>query len=190
MTQTPTQTQEQTQTQQEAAATLQAAVAPSRSLLFYTLTASIPLIVIGLMLLLTRISDMWFMALGTVGFIVSVVGMGRLLYDITYDIAGYPEYKLPIWAVLYLIVYLVSAFAFLFFALHSSAPGRYFTGLRSGAKAAYLDSLYLSLSNYIGVPPDTSISVRSPVTRFLSVGEGVLAMFVNVVIITKFVATF
>jgi hypothetical protein len=173
-----------------ATATLQAAMTPSRSLLFYTLTASIPLIVIGLMLLLTRISDTWFMALGTIGFVVSVVGLGRLMYEMTLDVAGYPEYKLPVWSVAYLIVYLVSAFAFLFFALHSSAPGRYFTGVRSGAKAAYLDSLYMSLCNYIGVSPDASISIRSPTTRFLSVGEGILAMFINVVIITKFVSTF
>lgn len=174
----------------EATATLQAAITPSRSLMFYTLTASIPLIVIGLMLLLTKISDMWFMTLGAIGFVVSVVGLGRLMYEMTLDIAGYPEYKLPVWAVVYLIVYLISAFAFLFFALHSSAPGRYFTGLRSGAKAAYLDALYMSMCNYIGVPPDASISVRSPTTRFLSVGEGIMAMFINVVIITKFVATF
>lgn len=174
----------------QAKATLQAAVAPSRSLLFYTLTSSIPVIVIGLMLLLTHISDTWFMALGAVGFVVSVGGMARLLYEMTLDIAGYPNYKLPIWSVVYLIIYLVSAFAFLFFALHSSAPGRYFTGLRSGAKAAYLDALYMSLCNYIGMSPDSSISIRSPITRFLSVGEGVMAMFVNVVIITKFVNTF
>jgi hypothetical protein len=173
-----------------AVATLQSAITPSRSLMFYTLTASIPLIVIGLLLLLTHINDTWFMTLGAIGFVVSVIGLGRLLYDMTLDIAGYPEYKLPIWSVIYLIIYLVSAFAFLFFALHSSAPGRYFTGLRRGAKAAYMDSLYLSLSNYIGMSPDSSISIRSPTTRFLSVGEGVLAMFINAVIITKFVSTF
>jgi hypothetical protein len=170
--------------------TLNAAVTPTRSLLFYTLTSTAPLAVVVAWLLFGRPNKTVFLSLSVIGLIVSVVGLGRLLYELTYDIAGYPEFKLPIWAVFYLIIYLVSGFAFIFFGIHVGVPGRYFTGLETEPKAAFLDSLYLSLSNYIGMSPDSSISARGQLPRFLSVTEGVLAMFVNVVIITKFVNSF
>jgi hypothetical protein len=170
--------------------TLNAAVTPTRSLLFYTLTATVPLAVVIGWLLFGPPNKKVFLGLSVIGLVVSMVGLGRLLYELTYDIAGYPEFKLPIWAVFYLIIYLVSGFAFVFFGLHVGAPGRYFTGLETAPKAAYLDSLYLSLSNYIGMSPDSSISARGQLPRFLSVTEGVLSMFVNVVIITKFVNSF
>lgn len=175
-------------TQQES--TKEKLVTPSRTLIFYTLTSSIPIIIMCILLLFTRISDQWFIALGSLGCAVSVIGMIRLLYEMTHDLVGHPEYALPVWSVVYLVIYLISTFAFLFFALHTSAPNRYFTGLRTGVQAGYQDALYMSLCNYIGMSPDSSISVKSPITRFLSVGEGILAMFVNVVIITKFVNTF
>ena len=174
----------------DAEQTLNSAVTPTRSLLFYTLTATVPLAVIVGWLLFGPPKKTVFLSLSVVGLMVSVVGLGRLLYELTYDIAGYPEFKLPIWAVFYLIIYLVSGFAFVFFGLHVGAPGMFFKGLETAPKAAYLDSLYLSLSNYIGMSPDSSISARGQLPRFLSVIEGVLAMFINVVIITKFVNSF
>lgn len=173
-----------------AEATLDAAVTPTRSLMFYTLTATLPLIFIIGYLLFGPPNKAVFLSLSVLGIVVSAAGLGRLLYELTYDIAGYPQFKLPIWSVFYLIIYLVSGFAFIFFAIHVGAPGKHFTGLERAPKAAYLDSLYLSLSNYIGMSPDSSISMRGHMPRFLSITEGLLSMFVNVVIITKFVNSF
>jgi hypothetical protein len=130
------------------------------------------------------------MMMSILGLVTAMTGLGRLLFELTLDVAGYPEYKLPIWSVFYLIVYLISGFAFLFFAMHSGAPGRWIQGFASGPREGYLDSLYLSLCNYIGSAPDSSIRLTSQVARFLSVGQGVLSMFINVVIITKFVNSF
>ncbi len=169
---------------------LQGALQTKRSLLFYTLTATVPLIVITLVLLFTQLHGTWMMLLSVLGLITGLTGLGRLLFELTLDVAGYPDYKLPIWSVFYLIVYLISGFAFLFYARHSGAPGRYIQGFASNPREGYLDSLYLSLCNYIGSSPDSSIRLTSQVARFLSVGQGVLSMFINVVIITKFVNSF
>jgi uncharacterized membrane protein len=71
------------------------------------------------------------------------------------------------------------------------APGRYFSGFdTTNPKLAFLDSVYLSLVDYIGVPPDSSITMNTRLPRFLSVIQGALSMFINVVIITKFVNSF
>ncbi len=178
--------------QQVAAATtaLDAAVVPTRSVLFYTLTATLPLIAITVALLFLDLSKKNLRLLAIIGCIAGIGGLGRLLYEMTLDIAGFPDYKLPIWSVFYLIIYLISSFAFLFFALHMGAPDRYFAGFHTeNPKHAYLDSLYVSLCDYIGSTPD-GLSMTSQVTRFLTVIQGVLSMFVNVVIITKFVNTF
>jgi hypothetical protein len=174
-----------------ATATLDAAITPTRSLDFYTLTATIPLFVITGVLLFMRVSRQTLTLLALLGVVTGVVGLGRLLYDMTLDIAGFPDYKLPIWAVFYLIVYLISGFTFLFFAMHMGAPGRYFGGFdTTNPKLAFLDSIYLSLVDYIGVPPDPSITMNTRLPRFLTVAQGALSMFINVVIITKFVNSF
>lgn len=169
---------------------LQAAMTPSRSVLFYTLTATLPLIVIAAVLLFTKLNGGGLLLLSVLGCVVGFVGLGRLLYEIVLDVAGFPDYKLPIWSVFYLIVYVISSFAFLFYALIRSAPDVYFDGVSRDAKTGYLDALYLSLSNYIGVTPDPAITTPSRVARFLCVGQGTLALFINLVIITKFVNTF
>lgn len=174
-----------------AQAKLNAAVTPTRSLLFYTLTATIPIAVITLVLLFMKdMSHKNLALLAVLGAITGLVGLGRLLYELTLDVAGFPDSKLPIWSVFYLIVYLVSGFSFLFFGYHMAAPGRYFSGFEDGPKPAFLDSLYLSLCNYIGVSPFGSISVKEQGMRFATVIQGVVSMFINVVIITKFVNTF
>ena len=170
-------------------ARLVAAVLPSRSLLFYTLTATLPILVLSVVLLATRLRGRGLLTIAVLGALTGFIGLGRLLYEMTFDIAGFPDYKLPIWSVLYLIIYVVSSFAFLFFALDQSAPGVYFRGFK-GPKTAFLESLYLSLSNYIGVPPDSVIGLPAQTSRFLSVGQGALSLFVNLVIITKFVNAF
>lgn len=167
------------------------AVIPKRSLLVFTLTATLPIIVITAILFLTPVRGRALAALALIGAITGFYGLGRLLYEITLDIAGYPDFKLPVWAVFYLIVYVISAFAFLFFGLHLSAPGAFFTGFKGDRpEGAFLDALYISLCDYIGVTPDVSFTFRTRGTRFLTVIQGVISLFINVVIIAKFVNTF
>jgi len=165
------------------------AMTPQRSLLFYTLTSVLPLVAIAAALLLSVRGSM-LSGIAILCALVSLAGFGMLLYELTYDIAGYPDYKLPIWSVFYLLVYLISGFAFVIFALHTSSPGTLIGGMATTEKAAFLDALYISMSNYIGVAPDSSISFRTQSARFLAVGQGLLSMFLNIVIITKFVSSF
>jgi hypothetical protein len=74
--------------------------------------------------------------------------------------------------------------------MNTVMPGRWITGVATDEKTALLDSLYISMSNYIGVAPDPSFSSKSQSARFLSAGQGMVSMFLNVVIITKFVSSF
>jgi hypothetical protein len=162
----------------------------TRSLLFYNLTATLPLIVIAGILLFTNIRGTSLVLLSVLGAITSAVGMGRLLYELTYDIVGDKTFRLPVWSVFYLIIYLISFFAFVIFAMTLRAPGYYFKGFSgSNAKIDFLDSLYMSLCGYIGLSPD-GLEARTQSSRFLTAGGGLISMFINVVIITKFVNTF
>jgi hypothetical protein len=170
-------------------AKISAAIIPTRSLWTYTLTATLPIAVVAALLLFGA-PRAWSAMAAVIAAGVSMVAFWRLLYEMTYDIAGFPEYKLPVWSVLYLIVYLISGFAFTIFALASSFVGDFVGGISSNPKTSFLDSLYLSLSNYIGVAPDASFSWKSQGARFLSVTQGVLSMFLNIVVITKFVSAF
>lgn len=172
-------------------ARLEAALTPQRSLLFYTATATIPVILIVGVILLTRIRGTRLALLTALGAVASAVGLGRLLYELTLDVAGEPAYKLPIWSVFYLIVYVISFFTFVFFALHIESPGTHFGGFsREGARFAFVDALYTSMWYYIGSAPDGSITVGTQRARMLTVVEGLISMFINVVIITKFVSAF
>lgn len=174
-----------------AQAKLTAAMVPTRSLLFYTLTATLPILMItGVLLFRPSLSRTWLVTLATVGAITGLVGLGRLLYDMTLDIAGFPDYRLPIWAVFFLIVYLISGFAFFFYGIHLSAPGRSFGGFQSTNRGAFLDSVYLSLCDYIAIAPDPSITIKTQSMRFMTVIQGAISLFINVVIIAKFVNTF
>jgi hypothetical protein len=166
------------------------AIQPTRPLFFYTLTATLPLIVISAVLLFTSIEGTSLVTLSLLGALTGIVGFGRLVYETTLDIAGYPDYTLPIWSVFYLIIYLISSFAFLFFAMHIGSPGRFFGGFGTNNKVAFLDALYVSLCDYIGQAPDPSFQLKTQGARFLAIGQGVLSMFLNVVIITKFVSAF
>jgi hypothetical protein len=178
-------------TNTQASANLTKELTPTRSLLFYTLTATIPIVAITLVLLfMSGMSRKNLALLSVLGAITGLVGLGRLLYEMTLDIAGFPDYKLPIWSVFFLIVYLVSGFSFLFFGYHMAVPGKYFGGFSEGAKEGFLDSVYLSLCNYIGASPFGTISVKSQGMRFATVIQGVVSLFINVVIITKFVNSF
>jgi hypothetical protein len=170
---------------------LQDAIVAQRSLWFYTATSTIPVILIVGVILLTKIRGVRLALLTMIGAIISVIGLSRLLYELTLDVAGSPEYKLPIWSVFYLIVYVVSFFTFVFFAMHLDNPGTHFGGFSGeGARFAFVDSLYTSMWYYIGSAPDGSIKVKTQRARMLTVVEGLVSMFINVVIITKFVSAF
>jgi hypothetical protein len=175
----------------DAKAAVAAAVVPSRSMLFYTLTSTLPILVLTAIVFLTPLKGASLVALSFVGIAVSLLGLGRLLYELTYDIAGDPNYKLPVWAVFYLIIYLLSAFTFLYFSIHVAEPGLHFAGFeQTQLPKSLLDSLYLSICYYLGDSPDASISMRTQLSRFLTVSQGLLATFLNAVIIAKFVNTF
>jgi len=162
---------------------------PQRSLFFYTLTSVGPLVAFAILLLFSGLRPTNLVIPATMCALVSMVGFVTLLYETTFDIAGFPEYKLPVWAVFYLVIYLLSGFAFVIFALHSANPGTFISGMATDSKAAFLDALYLSMSNYIGVSPDVSFSAKTQGARFLAVTQGILSVFLNVVIITKFVSS-
>lgn len=125
--------------------------------------------------------------IGILGAIMNLVGFSTLLYETTMDIAGYPEYALPVWIVLYLVVYLISGFTFMFYVMHLTSPGYYFSGFASNNVSAFLDAFYVSASNYLGT---SSVNLKVQESRLLSVGNGIASMILNVVIITKFVNTF
>lgn len=174
-----------------AQAKLDAAVRPTRSLIFYTLTATLPILMItGALLFWPALGRTGLLTLATVGAITGLVGLGRLLYEMTLDIAGFPDFKLPIWAVFFLIIYLISGFGFFFFGIHVSAPGRAFGGFETGPRGAFLDSLYLSMCGYIAIAPDPSITIKTQAMRYATVIQGAISLFINLVIITKFVNSF
>jgi hypothetical protein len=174
----------------EATDKLNMAIMPQRSLQFYTLIATLPVVAIVATLLMTQVRGTPLMVIAAMAAVACFVGFVTLLYEITFDIAGYPDYRLPVWSVIYLIVYLINGFAFTIFAMNTVMPGRWITGVATDEKIALLDSLYISMSNYIGVAPDPSFSSKSQSARFLSAGQGMVSMFLNVVIITKFVSSF
>jgi hypothetical protein len=173
-----------------ASAKLSQAVTPSRSLLFYTLAAALPVAVVVACVLFFRLPRPVLGFLTGVGAIVSAGACGKLLYDLTMDVAGFPDYKLPVWAVFYLIVYVVMFFAFVFFTLHLVMPDVYLGGIGGDQELAFLDTLYLSLSNYLNASPDPSVTVKGRTARFLAIIQSMMSVFVNIVIITKFVNTF
>lgn len=168
-----------------------AAVTPTRSLLFYTLSATLPILLItGALLFWPAMGRTGLVTLAILGTVTGLVGLGRLLYEMTLDIAGFPDYQLPIWAVFFLIIYLISGFAFFFFGIHVAAPGRSFGGFQSDARGSFLDAVYLSLCDYIAISPDPSITIKTQGMRYATVIQGAISLFINVVIIAKFVNTF
>jgi hypothetical protein len=180
----------------ESSQKLQGALVPSAAamtpLAEFALEATVPLLLItGILLVFPRLGRSWLLLLAGLGGLVAAVGFGRVLTTVVYDIAGIPDYALPVWAVLYLVVQLVLFFTFVFFGLHLGAPGRFVRGFSTESTGgAFLDAMYLSLTNYISVSPDPTISAPHLAARYLTVAQGLLSLFVNVVIITKFVNTF
>lgn len=163
---------------------------PKRSLLFYTLAATLPILIISATLLFMSPGSRTLVGLSILGAITGIVAFGSLMYETALDVSGYSESVLPVWSVFYLIIYLISAFTFLFFGMHIGSPGRFFGGFQGEPKGAFLDALYLSLADYIGIAPDVYITLKTQGSRFLTVGQGVVSMLLNLVIITKFVSSF
>ena len=181
---------------QEAQATFNSAFLQTRDLTFYLLSAVIPMVVVLGLILITPGSTSTHKSLfGTISLMAGIVvtsALVMLLHDLVYDIAGYPDYKMPVWAILYSILYVIEAFTFLFFGLHLIQPGVNYTGIKDGdhVQEGFLDCLYLSLARTFGVVPEGGIRPKTQVARFLPLLQSGLMMFLNVVIITKFVSAF
>jgi len=165
-------------------ARLTRAFQPSRPLLGYTLAATLPLMLMAAALL-SRNPMIWYV--GILGTTVNLIAFGYLLYEITMELAGFPEYAMPVWIVLYLVIYLISGFTFVYFTMHLTSPGYYFSGFAKSSDIAFLDAFYVSASSYIGM---NSLDLKVQTSRLIGVCNGILSMFLNVVIITKFVNTF
>ena len=166
------------------------AYVPTRSLTYFLLSAILPVIVVVGLVLMTSVKGS---TLGAISFLAGLTILGaliKLLYDLVYDIAGYPDFKLPVWAVLYSILYVIEGFAFLIFGLHLLWPHVNYTGINDQTGAGLVDCLYLSLSRTFGVPPEAEFKAKTQIARFLPVMQGGLMMFMNIVVITKFVTAF
>ena len=150
----------------------------------------VPILLLISVLLLTRSSIRTLELLSMIGGGISLVGFGKLLYDLTMDLAGFPEYHLPVWAVIYLVFYLVFGFTFIYFGIHIRSPGDMFSGfVCCDKKIAFIDSLYISLCVFVGTSPSGNITYRTQTVRFLTLIESMLGMFVSGVILTKFVSS-
>jgi hypothetical protein len=175
---------------EKAHATLQAAFVETRDLNYFMISAIAPIVVILGVVLLTSIGGKILGYLSLAGGVIVLLALLKLLHDLVYDIAGFPDYKMPVWTVLYSILYIIEGFTFLVLGLHLVAPSVHFKGIATGSASAFLDCLYLSLARTFGVPPEASFQTTSQLARFLPVLQSGLMMFLNIVIITKFVTAF
>jgi hypothetical protein len=175
---------------EKATATFDAAFVETRDLSYFMISAIAPIVVILGLILLTSVGGRTLGYIVIAGGIVVLVALLKLIHDLVYDIAGFPDYKMPVWTVLYSILYIIEGFTFLFFGLHLVAPSVHFKGIATGSSTAFLDCLYLSLARTFGVPPEASFQATSQLARFLPVLQSGLMMFLNIVIITKFVTAF
>ena len=154
-----------------ASATFASAMNPTRNLTFFTLTAFAPLLVVSGVLLLGN--KQWVSGISILAIVTSMVGFGRLMYEIVMDIAGYPDFKFPVWIVLYLIVYTISGYSMLYYTVGSS-------------KGNFSESLFLSFQGYLG----DSTCHEHPIVKWLFMSQHLLSTFIQAVIITKFVSAF
>jgi len=174
----------------KAHATLQAAFVETRDLSYFMISAVAPIVIILGLVLLTSVGGKPLGYLSLAGGIIVLLALLKLLHDLVYDITGYPDYKMPVWTILYSILYIIEGFTFLVFGLTLVAPSVHYKGISPGISDAFLDCLYLSLARTFSVPPEASFQGLSQVARFLPVIQGGTMMFLNIVIITKFVTAF
>jgi hypothetical protein len=177
------------QANQTAQATFNDAFLQTRDLTFYLLSAIIPAVVVLGLILFASIHRTLLGVVSLMAGVAVTVALVTLLHDLVYDIAGYPDYKMPVWTILYSILYVIEGFTFLFFGLHSIQPGMNYVGIGDGEKG-FVDCLYLSLARTFGVVPEGGIEPKSQAGRFLPLIQSGMMMFLNVVIITKFVSAF
>jgi len=163
--------------QKDPDATYSSAVNPTRNLTFFTITAFVPMLLLTGALLLGITSRPALAVICLICFLVAGVGLGRLLYEILLDISGYPDYKLPVWSVLYLFSYIVNGFTAIY----------YYLDLKDGKKSfdKYYTALYHGIEGYLGQPYTGDQS-----HRYIAISQNILSAFVHAVIITKFVSAF
>jgi hypothetical protein len=122
-------------------------------------------------LLLLRASKQILIGASIVSIAVTLFGFVYLIFETTMDIAGFPDSRLPVWAVLYLILQIISMYTFIFFILRNKG---------------FSNALYSSLCGYIGKPEEK----EKESFRFITISQTILSSFINIVIITKFVNAF
>lgn len=164
---------------------------PTRSLTFFTVTAIMPIVFILVLVLFVPIRNSFLATCSLLAATVSLTGFCRLIYELVYDIVGFPEYKLPIWSAFYLLLYIMSIFTFCIFSLHLYRPGINYSGISTkNTGSALTESLYISLTNITTLSPDASIRYHTPIARFINVTESISVIFIELVIITKIVQSF
>jgi len=163
---------------------------PKRSMMFHVVTSTTPFILMSAILLWTNLSGSWLIPVCILCGVISFIGFSKILYEITLDIAGFEEFVLPVWSVLFLMIDIIAVFAFIYFAMHISNPGYYFKGFAKMEKVAFMDALYLSISNYILHYPDGAYSFNTRGTRYLLVFQSFVCMFLSMITITEFITSF
>ena len=167
------------------------AYVPTRSLTFFTVTAIMPIVFILALVLFVPIGNSFLATCSLLAATVSLIGFSRLIYELVYDIAGFPQFKLPIWSAVYPILYIISAFTFCIFSLHLYSPGVNYSGINTrNTGRALSESLYLSLTNVTTLSPDASIRYHTSIARYVNVIEGIIFIFIELVILTKIVKSF
>lgn len=159
--------------------TYSAAVNPTRNLTFFTLTAFAPMLILTGALLLGVTSKSILAVICLICSLVAGVGLVRLLYEILLDISGYPDYKLPVWSVVYLLMYIVSGFTAIYYFLDQK------DGKKGLPSEKFYNSLFHGIEGYLGQPYTGDQS-----NRFISITQNLLSALVHAVIITKFVSAF
>lgn len=157
-------------------ATYSSAINPTRNLTFFTITAFAPMMILTGALLLGLRSRMPLAILCIVSTLVAGVGLGRLLYEILLDISGYPDFKLPVWIVIYLFMYIVSGFTAIYFIVDRK---------KNFSPEQFTTALFHGIEGYLGQP-----FTGDPAFRFIGIIQNLLSAFIHAVIITKFVSAF
>jgi len=174
----------------EAATIWREAIIPQRSMAFYNYTSLGPFIVIAAALMLTSIRGTGLAIISICCGLICFVGFCRLAYETTLEIAGFKEYLLPIWSVFYLIFYEIAVFAFLFFGMHTAAPGHFFGKFSQDTELAFLDSYYLSLCNYIVHYPNVKYTFKTYGTNMLMGIQSLLSSILTLLLVTEFISAF
>ena len=149
-------------------------VSNNKTTTLFTITTFLPPAILALLLLL-RVSKPVLIGASIVSIAITLFGFIYLIFETTMDIAGFPDSRLPVWAVLYLIIQIISMYTFIFFILRHKG---------FSSKNSFTNALYSSLCGYIGKPDEKESY------RFITISQTIFSSFINIVIITKFVNAF